>query len=294
MARPRDGAFRMIAVTPQPSGFGARVTGIDLSAPLAAADLAAVKAAWAAHAVLSFPDQPLTLAAQEAFTRQFGAFGEDPFIKALPGHPHILELRREADETAPNFGAGWHSDWSFQAEPPAATILHGKVIPPVGGDTLFADCSAAYEELSPAFQRLCDGLKALHSARLPYGRDGVYAHETQRRTMTIVTGEAAEAVQAHPLVRVHPVTGRRALYCSPVYTIGIDGMTEAEGRAILGHLFAVMTEERHRFRHRWAPDTLLMWDNRCTLHFAEGGYDGHLRIMHRTTVAGEAVIGAGA
>jgi taurine dioxygenase len=278
-------------VTSQPSGFGATVTGVDLSRPLHADTLAAVKAAWAAHAVLSFPDQPLTLDQQEEFTRQFGDFGEDPFIKSLPGRPHILELRREADETAPNFGAGWHSDWSFQPHPPAATILHGKVIPPVGGDTVFADCAAAYDALSPPFQRLCDGLLALHSAKLPYGRDGVYANETAKRTMQIITGEAAEAVQAHPLVRIHPVTGRKALYCSPVYTIGLEGMTRDEGYAILGHLFQRIIEPQFLFRHRWVPDTLLIWDNRCTLHFAEGGYDGHLRVMHRTTVAGEAVVG---
>lgn len=281
----------MIAVAPQPSGFAAVVTGLNLAQPLPADTLAAVKAGFAAHAVLSFPGQPLTLDQQEAFTQQLGAFGEDPFIVPMPGRPHILELRREADETAPNFGAGWHSDWSFQPHPPAATILHGKVIPPVGGDTLFADCAAAYAALSPAFQRLCDGLTALHSARLPYGRHGVYANETAQRTMTILTGPAAEAVEAHPLVRVHPVTGRRALYCSPVYTIGLEGMTREEGYAILGHLFQHIVQPQFQFRHRWAPDTLLMWDNRCTLHFAEGGYDGHQRVMHRTTVAGEAVIG---
>jgi taurine dioxygenase len=283
-----------LTITPQPSGFGATVTGLDLSQPLPPETLGQVKAAWAAQAVLSFPGQPLSLDAQEAFTLQFGTFGEDPFIKPLPGRPHILELRREADETAPNFGAGWHSDWSFQPHPPAATILHGQIIPPVGGDTLFADCAAAYESLSPAFQRLCDGLNAVHSARLPYGRDGIYATETTARTMKIITSEAAEATQLHPLVRVHPVTGRRALYCSPVYTIGLEGMTRDEGYAILGHLFKVIVEPRFIFRHHWAPDTLLMWDNRCTLHFAEGGYDGHLRVMHRTTVAGEAVLGIAA
>ncbi len=280
-----------ITVTPEPSGFGATVTGLDLARPLPPETLATVKAAWAAHGVLSFPGQPLSLDGQEAFTLQFGDFGSDPFIKPLPGRPHILELRREANETTPNFGAGWHSDWSFQPEPPAATILHGKTIPPVGGDTIFADCCAAYDSLSPAFATLCDGLTAVHSAKLPYGRDGVYARETGTRTMQIVTGEAAEATQRHPLVRVHPVTGRRALYCSPVYTIGLEGLSVAEGYAILGHLFKVIVEERFLFRHRWAIDTLLMWDNRCTLHVAEGGYDGHLRVMHRTTVAGEAVAG---
>ena len=280
-----------LVVAPAARGFGATVTGLDLSRPLPPATLAAVEAAWAAHAVLSFPGQPLDLDAQETLTRSLGEFGHDPFIEALPGHPHILELRREASETAPNFGAAWHSDWSFQRTPPAATMLHAKIVPPVGGDTLFADCAAAYDALSPTFQRLCDGLTAVHSAKLPYGRDGIYAKETSPRAMRIVTGEAAEATQEHPLVRVHPVTGRRALYCSPVYTVGIAGMTQAEGYAILGHLFAAIVVPGNIFRHRWAATTLLLWDNRVTVHFAEGGYDGHLRVMHRTTVAGEAVVG---
>ena len=282
----------ILSVTPQPSGFGATVTGLDLSRPLPPATLDAVEAAWAAHGVLSFPGQPLDLDAQEAFTRQFGEFGSDPFIAPLPGHPHILELRREAHETTPNFGAGWHSDWSFQAG--AAGRDHpARQDHPAGRrrHDLRRLCAAAYDSLSPAFAALCDGLTAVHSAKLPYGRDGLYARETGTRTMQIVTGEAAEATQAHPLVRVHPVTRRRALYCSPVYTIGLAGMSVAEGYAILGHLFKVIVEERFLYRHRWAVDTLLMWDNRCTLHYAEGGYDGHLRVMHRTTVAGEAVTG---
>jgi len=281
-----------ITVTPQPSGFGAHISGVDLSVPLDARAKAELVAAWAAHGVIAFPDQKLSLEAQEAFTLALGAFGEDPFVKPMPGHAHILELRREPDETAPNFGSGWHSDWSFQATPPSATILHAKVIPPVGGDTLFADCTAAFAALSPAMQKLCSGLNAVHSARLPYGRDGAYANETGTRTMQIITGEAAEGTQIHPLVRVHPLTGQPALYCSPTYTIGLEGMTSDEGYAILGFLFKHITQPQFIYRHHWAPDMLLMWDNRRMLHFAEGGYDGHLRLLHRTTVAGEAPIAA--
>ncbi len=281
-----------INVTPQSSGFGAHVTGLDLSQPLDAATNAEVLAAWAAHGVLAFPGQPLSLEQQEAFTLALGNFGEDPFVKPMAGHAHILELRREPHETAPNFGSGWHSDWSFQATPPAATILHAKVIPPVGGDTLFADCTAAFAALSPAMQALCEGLNAVHSAKLPYGRNGAYAKETGTRTMQIITGEAAESTQLHPLVRVHPVTGKKALFASPTYTIGLDGMTQDEGYAILGFLFKHITQPQFIYRHKWSPDTLLIWDNRRMLHFAEGGYDGHLRLLHRTTVAGESPIPA--
>lgn len=279
-----------ITVTPQESGFGAQVTGLDLAAPLAGADLAAVKDAWARHAVLAFPDQPLSLEALEAFTLQIGPFGIDPFIKPMPGHPNVLELRREATETATNFGAGWHSDWSFQAEPPAATLLRSEITPPVGGDTLFADCARAYDALSDAMKAVLAPLRAVHSASRAYGTQGVFAKETAKRTMEIIVSPEADKTIAHPLVRTHPVTGRRALYVSPVYTVGIEGMTLKESHAILGFLFAHMTQDEFVYRHKWAQGMLLMWDNRCTVHYADGGYDGHLRVMHRTTVAGEAVV----
>src|SRR5690349_5705805 len=128
------GAYRRIGVRANPEGFGAEITGPRLNRPLSGEVLAEVKQAWAAHSVVWFPDQPLTHDELEAVTLQFGAFGEDPFIKPLREHPHILELRREPTEKARNFGAGWHSDWSFQERPPAATLLHAKVVPPVGGD----------------------------------------------------------------------------------------------------------------------------------------------------------------
>jgi taurine dioxygenase len=282
--RPARDAIR---VEPSESGFGARMTGLDLRKPLPPELLAQVKAAWAAHAVVSFPGQPLSLEELEAFTQQIGPFGEDPFIAPMPGHPNVLELRREPDEKATNFGAGWHSDWSFQQAPPAATLLRSEVVPPVGGDTLFADCTRAYEALSPAFQAMLAPLRAVHSATRAYGTKGVFARETEKRTMQIIVSEEAEKTQAHPLVRTHPVTGRKALFVSPVYTVGIEGMTAKESQAILAFLFGHMTQDEFVYRHRWEKDMLLMWDNRCTVHLAEGGYDGHLRVMHRTTVAGE-------
>jgi taurine dioxygenase len=279
--------YRTIEVRPQPSGFGAEITGLDLTHPLPAPVLEEVKAAWARHGVVAFPDQPMGLDALEAFTLQMGGFGHDPYIKPMAGHPNVLELRREPDEKATNFGAGWHSDWSFQAEPPAATLLHSKVVPPVGGDTLFVDAARAYEALSPAMQRMLAPLQAIHSARQSYGSKGVFSKETEKRTMQIIVSEEADAALTHPLVRTHPVTGRKALYVSPVYTVGIEDLAPEEAKAILGFLFAHLTQEPFIYRHKWRPQMLLMWDNRCTMHFAEGGYDGHLRLMHRTTVAGD-------
>ncbi len=285
-----DNAQRLITVTPQPTGFGASVIGLDLSKPLPAAVLAEVKAAWARHGVLAFPGQPLNLDALEAFTLQMGAFGKDPFIKPMAGRPNVLELRREPDEKATNFGAGWHSDWSFQDAPPAATILRSEVTPPVGGDTLFCDTARAYEALSPTMQAMLAPLRAIHSAARPYGTQGSFAKETAARTMQIITSKEAEKTHAHPLVRTHPVTGRKALFISPVYTVGVEGLTPPETDALLGFLFKHMVQDAFIYRHHWQAGMVLMWDNRCTMHLAEGGYDGHLRLMHRTTVAGDAPV----
>ena len=277
-----------LEVKPGPDGFGAEVTGVDLSRPLSAPVLAAVKDAFAAHGVLWFPRQPLTHDQLEAFTLQWGAYGWDPYVAPLADRPHILEVRRNADETAAVFGGSWHSDWSFQETPPAITILHAKVIPPVGGDTLYADARRAWDALSPAFQAMVAPLRAVHSAAGPYGAAGFYARETGRTGMRILPSVEADKAYTHPLVRTHPVTGRKALFVNPVYTVGIEGMTEAEGKALLAFLFRHMTEDRFVLRHRWAPDMLTLWDNRRCLHNATGGYDGHARVLHRTTVAGDA------
>jgi taurine dioxygenase len=276
-----------VRVEPRPEGLGAQITGVDLAAGLEGEDLAAVKAAFAAHGVIWFPGQPLSHDALEAFTLKFGDFGWDPYIAPLADRPHILEVRREPQETSSVFGGAWHSDWSFQETPPAATILHAKEIPPTGGDTLFADGRAAWDTLSPTFQALLAPLRAVHSAGRPYGADGFYAKESGRIGMTILPSAEADKTFTHPIVRRHPVSGRTALFVNPVYTLGVEGMTPSESAAVLGFLFKHMTDEAFVYRHVWSPDMLTLWDNRCLMHNATGGYDGYRRVLHRTTVAGE-------
>ena len=282
-------SYTHIQVSPQTSGFGAEVSGLDLSRPLPDEVLAEVRQAWTEHSVVYFPDQPLVHEQLETFTSQIGEFGFDPFIEAMPEHPHILELRREAGEKTNNFGAAWHSDWSFQASPPSATILHAKVVPPVGGDTLYADCYRAYAALSSTMQKLLLGLNCIHSAALAYSPGGMLAadpHENER-SMQIHYSEEAEKTCLHPLVRKHPVSGRLALYVNPVYTTAIDGMTADESFMLLSWLYEHIHKDEFVYRHSWRANMLTMWDNRCCNHNAVGGYDGHLRVMHRTTVRGE-------
>lgn len=274
-------------VLPHEHGFGARVDNVFLNQPLDPPTLSALRDAWLRYQVLYFPDQALTHPQLESFTQQIGPFGHDPYVKPMEGHENILEVRREPDEQVTPFGASWHSDWSFQAIPPSATLLHAKIVPPVGGDTLFADGFRAYEALDPGLRADIEQMRAQHSARRPYSHEGYQRTGGAKRSMTILPSDAAWEIQQHPMVRCHPESGRKALWINPVYTIGIADVPERESNLLLQKLFAHALAPQFVYRHRWAPDMLTMWDNRSVQHCAQGGYDGHLRVMHRTTVAGD-------
>jgi taurine dioxygenase len=265
---------------------GATVTGVDLSAPLDDHTVAAIRSAWLEHHVLAFPDQHLTDDDLERFTLLFGPFGEDPFIAPITGREHVIAIRRRADETAPLFAETFHSDWSFQERPPAGTCLYGITIPPVGGDTLFADQHAALDAMPDDLRSRIEGRMAVHSARAGYAPDGMYgeADRSTGRSMDIRPSTDAMATQLHPLVREHPETGRPGLFGCAGYIIGIEGVPDDEARSILTELYRWQTREEFVYVHRWSPDMLVMWDNRSVLHRATGGYDGHERLLHRTTI----------
>ena len=275
----------MLQVEPSGQACGARVTGVDLAAPLDAATIAAIRVAWLDHQVLSFPDQTMDDDALERFTLAMGGFGTDPFFAPIPGRDHIAAILREADEHTPLFAENWHSDWSFQAQPPAGTCLLAIEIPPHGGDTLFANQHAAWDALPPAKQAAWSDLVAIHSARLAYAPDGSYGTRDKGRSMAIRPGEEARAEQTHPLVPAHPETGRRGFYSTLGYVVGIDGMDDEDAFPLLREVAAWQSREEFVYRHVWEPDMLIMWDNRSLLHRATGGYDGHRRELHRTTIA---------
>ncbi len=273
--------------------LGAEVFGVDLAQALDQATVAAIRRAWLEHLVLFFPGQKLDDAALERFTAQFGPFGVEPFVDAIAtATPHVLAVIKEADEKRKaNFGGAWHSDWSFQEQPPAATFLYALELPPYGGDTMWTNQYLAYETLSPGLRAMLDGLQAMHSARRPYGTKGTYADKSQARSMKIRTGAEAESETAHPVVRVHAETGRRALYVNQVYTIRFKDMSEPESAPLLNYLHQHSIRPDFTCRYRWSVGTLAMWDNRCTQHFAINDYDGFRRELHRTTLAGERPIG---
>ena len=280
-----------VHITPSGQACGATVRGLDLR-DVDDETIASIRAAWLAHKVLAFPDQELTDDDLEAFTLRFGPFGDDPFFASIDGHPHVAAIMRRADETSSLFAENWHADWSFQEFPPDGTCLYGKVIPPVGGDTLYADQQAALAGMPTDLRARIDGRMAIHSARGGYAPDGTYGDDdTATRSMRIRPSADAYATQTHPFVRIHPETGAETLYSTIGYIIGIEGMPDDEARPLLGELYAWQIREEFQYRHRWEPNMLVMWDNRCILHRATGGYEGHDRLLHRTTIGYNADIG---
>lgn len=278
-----------IRVRPSGQACGAEVTGVDLSVVLDAAQTAEIRDAWLEHHVLSFPDQDITDDDLERFTGYFGGFGHDPFFDPIPGRQHIAAIKREANEKSPLFAENWHSDWSFQKHPPAGTCLLGITIPPAGGDTLFANQHAALDAMPSEMRAKYDRLTAIHSAQMAYAPDGAYGDKDVERSMAIRPDESARETQLHPLVREHPETGRPGLFSCMGYIMGFEGMDQQEALPLLTELYAWQSQDEFVYRHKWQPNMLVMWDNRSVLHCATGGYEGHDRLLHRTTIAAHGI-----
>lgn len=263
---------------------GARVEGVDLTAPLAAETVSEIRAAWLKHHVLAFPDQAMSDDDLERFSLSFGPFGEDPFIAPIAGRSHVIAVRRAPDEQSPLFAENFHSDWSFQATPPAGTCLFGIKIPAIGGDTLFANQHVALEALPAKMRARLNGKVAVHSAARAYAPTGVYGAGDKGRSMDIRPSEHARLTQTHPLIRAHRETGRLGLFGALGYIIGLEGIPENEAYELLAELYQWQSREQFQYRHKWEPRMLVMWDNRSLLHAATGGYQGHERLLHRTTI----------
>lgn len=274
-------------VTPTGQACGAVVTGVDLTQVLDEAAVAEIRRAWLQYHVLSFPDQAMTDDDLQRFSMYFGPFGDDPFIAPVPGREHIIAVCRDAQETAPLFAESWHTDWSFQQIPPAGTCLFGITIPPIGGDTWFNNQHKALDEMPAALRSRLEGKVAVHSARAAYAPDGMYGEQERDsdRSMDIRPAAEANAIQEHPLIRAHPETGRVGLYGCFGYIVGLVDVPQDEAFNLLVELHEWQTREEFQYHHQWQENTLVMWDNRSVLHRATGGYEGHSRLLHRTTIA---------
>lgn len=268
---------------------GATLTGLDLSRPLGADQVLAIRRAWIEHKVLVFPDQQLEDADLVRITRSLGGLGDDPFFVSIAPDNPVVALTRRADETAPVFAESWHTDWSFKVEPPIGTCLYSLTIPPVGGDTGFIDQEKALVAMPAELRARIEGRNALHTAAVAYAPDGMYGEREadSDRSMRILYSEAAREVQPHPFIVRHPESGRETLFGCLGYILGVEGMAEEEAQALIRDLYEWQTREEFQYTHRWQENMLVIWDNRCVLHRANGGYDGYDRELHRTTISAD-------
>jgi taurine dioxygenase len=266
------GAFTVEPLTPH---IGAEVVDVDLAE--VDDELAAViHEAWMDWKVLFFRDQRLTRPEHIAFGRRFGVLERHPFL-ADRDDPEILVLESTADR--PSSADNWHSDVTFAECPPMGSILRAIVVPPVGGDTLWANMERAYEELRDDLKERIEGRVAVHDFVKPFGR-GISEEERERRL-------AEYPPQVHPVVRTHPVTGRRSLFVNGTFTSHIEGMERDESTQLLRRLYDRAKQPEYQVRFRWRPDSVAMWDNRCTQHYAAPDFYPEHRRMERVTLSGD-------
>lgn len=273
--------FQHIEVHPISGAIGAEIRGVDFSEDLPDAVVSEIRQAWLEHLVVFVRDQTITPAQQLSLAKRFGEPVEYPFVQGLPDFPVITPVIKLEDETV-NFGGLWHTDTIYQQRPPMATMLYGLEIPPYGGDTLFANCYMAYETLSDGLKAVLDPLIGVNSSH-----KGRVVDTRQARIKDAPKAPHVARVAEHPVVRVHPETGRKSLYVSYGHTVHFKGWTEAESKPLLDYLFEHQTRPEFTCRFRWTPGSIALWDNRCALHNPINDYHGHRRVLHRITFAGQ-------
>jgi len=268
-----------IEVRPLSGAIGAEIHGIDLAREVSDETIAGIRRAWLEHAVIFFRDQQLTPAQFLGFAQRFGRPVEYPFLKGLPGFPHITPVVKLEHETV-NFGGVWHSDTTYLEEPPMGTMLLAREVPPVGGDTLFANQYLAYETLSPGMRKLLDGLVAVSSST----KADVTRSREDRVKADGRDDARKEYAAEHPVVRTHPETGRKALYVNAGHTVRFKEMSEAESAPLLEYLYRHQIMPELTCRFAWKIGSIAFWDNRSAQHYPINDYHGHRRVMHRITL----------
>lgn len=268
-----------LQAVPLSGTIGAEIKGVNL-AKLGDATFDDIHRALLKHGVICFRGQEITPEEQLAFAARWGEIHLHPYLDGLLSQPEIIEIVKEAGERN-RFGDHWHTDQIFTPAPAMATMLYAKEVPPVGGDTLFASLGHAYDALS-------EGMKKLACRLRTYNLYDKQATRSRRMSTKIPDQEKPAEPAIHPLVRVHPETGRRALYLTELQTTRrFDGMTEAESRPLLEYFLRHATRSEFTCRVRWEVGTLTIWDNRCLMHMALDDYPDYRRVMHRITIKGE-------
>lgn len=271
-----------IEIKPVSPSLGAEILGVDLRDGLDDETFAAIKQAYSDHGVIFFRDQQLRPEDHIAFAERWNKINVNRFFHPVDGYPMIAEVRKEPEDKK-NIGSNWHTDHSYDQIPAMGSVLYALETPPVGGDTIFSSMYLAYETLSDGLKSMLEGLSANHSSRHVFG-----ASRADEATKTGRIGNAEQATQdaVHPVVITHPLSGRKALYVNPEFTLGFVGWSPEESKPLLDYLYAHASRPEFTCRFRWADGSVAFWDNRATWHCALNDYHGHRRLMHRITVEG--------
>jgi len=268
----------MLAVDPLTPALGAEVSGLDIAADLRASDVSAIENLWLEHKVLILRDQHVSTEDHLRFASRFGSLEVHPFAPSKPGYPEVLtvianKFRRGNENT-------WHSDVTWRKEPSLGSILRAVEVPSSGGDTLFADMEAAYKGLDTTLRNQVDDLSARHD--LAAVAASVAGPDVADRL------HAEYPPEEHPVIRTHPVTGRRSIYVNAAFTTEIVGLSPGESERVLALLYRQASVPEYQVRVRWRPGTVVMWDNRCVQHYAVSDYWPETRVMERVTIVGDA------
>lgn len=265
--------------------LGAEVRDVNLGR-LSDSEFADIQTMLGQHEVLVFPAQPISTEEHIAFGRRFGELTVSPFSPNSDDVAELIVLDNHPGNASPLTDI-WHSDETFREAPPMATVLRARIVPEFGGDTMFASMTAAYEGLSDRMKLYLGGLTALHG----FGRFGEMLRQDSERRHLLHRVENELPMPHHPVVTVHPNSGRKALFVNPHFTLKIDDVPEDESRAILDYLFKRALTPEYQLRVRWAPDTLVVWDNRSVQHYAPNDYQPQRRRMERITIRGRRPVG---
>ena len=280
-------------IAPLSDVLGAEITGIDIARDLDEEAFGAVLDAFHRYRVLAFREQYLDPADQVSFAARFGPLEvHDNRRYNLPGQEHVMvlsnDLRDGEPVGVPDAGDSWHTDLSFKETPSLCTLLQAVKLPREGGDTAFACMTGAYAALPADIKARIEGRRGIHNpSKLANPR--VEISPLRKDATAFYAGQSARFAEiSHPIVRTHPATGEKSLYVQPRFTIGIEDMDDDEAQPLLDALFAHQIRPEFVYMNKWREGDLLMWDNRCVIHYATGGYlYPDIRTMHRTTVLGD-------
>jgi taurine dioxygenase len=278
-----------LTIEPSGGGVGAFVDGIDLNEEISPATVTEMREALGDHGVLFLRNQNISSEQQIAFAERFAKININRFFTPVADYPKIAEVRKEPDQKK-NIGGGWHTDHSYDTDPAMGSILLALETPPKGGDTIFASMFSAYDTLSDGLKETLSRLRATHSSRHVFGPDAPrFKDKNIDVGDRLHNAELATQDSVHPMVIRHPISGRKALFVNPGFTVGIEGWAEKESKALLEMLYEHAKQPEHAYRFQWQPGSIAFWDNRATWHYAVNDYHGARRLMHRITLEGEAL-----